>query len=69
MGETILLAMGVVAATVGAMSIGVLCGRKPIQGSCGGLGAAGLASSCDICGGQRSQCRKRGAERIPASNY
>lgn len=33
---------------VAAMSIGVLAGRKPIQGSCGGLGSSS-GSSCSMC--------------------
>lgn len=34
------------------MSIGVICGRKPISGSCGGLGAVGVERACgckDVC--------------------
>ena len=39
-----------------AMSIGVLLGRKPIAGSCGGMAALGMDTACDICGGDRSKC-------------
>jgi|694.fasta_scaffold00009_89 hypothetical protein len=39
---------------VAAMSIGVLAGRKPIQGSCGGLGSA-TGSSCSMCS-NRENC-------------
>ena len=41
---------------VGAMAVGVLMGRKPIAGSCGGMSALGLVSDCEICGGDRSKC-------------
>lgn len=41
-----------------AMSIGVIAGRKPIGGSCGGLGAVGLESNCQ-CKGDKSQCKKK----------
>lgn len=35
------------------MAVGVLLGKKPIKGSCGGLGSLGLGQACDICGGTR----------------
>ncbi len=36
-----------------AMSVGVLFGREPIRGSCGGV-----AGRCELCSGS---CEKRGA--------
>ena len=41
---------------VTAMAVGVICGREPIKGSCGGLGAAGINQSCEICGGDPVRC-------------
>jgi len=43
------------------MSVGVLLGRKPITGSCGGVGAAlGEPNyNCDICGGDMSKCEEQ----------
>jgi len=41
---------------VGAMAIGVLAGRAPIKGSCGGMGALGIDTSCEICGGDPRRC-------------
>ncbi len=41
-----------------AMSVGVLMGRKPIKGSCGGMSALGMDVACDICGGDKSKCDK-----------
>ena len=39
-----------------AMAIGVLMGRKPIAGSCGGMKALGMDVECEICGGNPSLC-------------
>ena len=41
---------------VTAMAVGVICGREPIKGSCGGLGAVGINQSCEICGGDPVRC-------------
>ena len=46
---------------VSAMAIGVIMGRKPITGSCGGVGAALNDPNyvCDYCGGDESKCEER----------
>jgi uncharacterized protein len=63
-----ILAFAFILLMVTAMSIGVLLGRKPIAGSCGGLNRLGLKQGCDICGGKDDVCeeenRKRNAARI-----
>lgn len=43
------------------MSVGVLFGRKPLTGSCGGVGKAlGEKNyTCDICGGDESKCEEK----------
>ncbi|MEQ8516096.1 MAG: (Na+)-NQR maturation NqrM [Chromatocurvus sp.] len=47
----------VVMATVMAiMAVGVMAGREPIKGSCGGIGAIGIDQSCEICGGNPQRC-------------
>ena len=39
-----------------AMSVGVLFGKKPITGSCGGLANLEPGRECDLCGGNPSKC-------------
>ncbi len=39
-----------------AMAVGVINGRAPIKGSCGGMGALGVDTACDICGGNPQRC-------------
>jgi hypothetical protein len=34
---------------IAGMAIGVLCGRTPIAGSCGGLNAVNGSSECQSC--------------------
>lgn len=45
------------------MSVGVLAGRKPIAGSCGGIAALGIEKECSICGGDRQKCEEVNAEK------
>ena len=53
---TLILAFVVMLALVGAMAIGVMFGRKPISGSCGGMKTLGLDVECEICGGDPGLC-------------
>ena len=55
---TFLIAFVVLLVIVLAMSVGVLLGRKPISGSCGGMSALGMETECDICGGDKLRCEK-----------
>ena len=41
---------------VAAMAIGVIFGRKPIAGTCGGLNMMGADGSCELCGGRPEAC-------------
>ena len=41
---------------VAAMSVGVLFGKKPITGSCGGLANLEPGRECELCGGNPSKC-------------
>ena len=47
---TLLLTFAILLAIIGAMAIGVMNGRQPIRGSCGGLNGAG----CELCSGKCS---------------
>ena len=38
------------------MAVGLIIGRKPITGSCGGMSAVGMESACDVCGGDQTIC-------------
>lgn len=61
---TFLLGFILLATVIGIMSVGVLMGRKPISGSCGGVGAA-LGEkdyTCDICGGDPKKCEEQNTE-------
>lgn len=48
---TLLISFIIIATVIAAMGIGVIAGRKPITGSCGGLNGQG----CELCSGS---CRK-----------
>lgn len=52
---TMLLSFVVILAVIAGMSLGVLNGRQPIKGSCGGLNGAG----CELCSGDGICRRKR----------
>ncbi|MCZ2722801.1 (Na+)-NQR maturation NqrM [Marinomonas sp. 15G1-11] len=58
---TIVLAFGLMLLLVAAMAVGVLMGRKPISGSCGGMSALGMEVACDICGGDKGKCDEENA--------
>jgi hypothetical protein len=56
--STFLLTLLVLGVVVTAMAVGVIFGREPIKGSCGGMGAIGMKGACDICGGDLSRCER-----------
>lgn len=53
--KTFLLAFLVMLLAVGGLAAGVLMGRKPLRGSCGGLSSMGLECSA----GCENPCAKR----------
>lgn len=51
-----------------AMAVGVMMGRPPLKGSCGGVGAA-LGDpnyTCDICGGDPAKCDEQSPDAAAA---
>ncbi len=50
------ISMLVIGLVIAAMAVGVLAGRPPIKGSCGGVGALGIDTTCDLCGGDPQRC-------------
>lgn len=52
----VLVAFAVMLLAVLGMASGVLAGRNPIAGSCGGIANLGIEKECSICGGDRQKC-------------
>ena len=50
---TIYLSIIILGLAIFGLSIGVIFDNKPIQGSCGGIGAD---EDCTICGGDPQKC-------------
>lgn len=65
---TFLLVLMIVGFLLFAMSIGVILGRKPISGTCGGIGALGMDQSCDICGGNTKKCDEENQRLAKGTN-
>ena len=50
------------AVLMSAMAIGVIAGRAPISGSCGGVGKIlGTPQKCEICGDDPTRCESEQA--------
>lgn len=56
---TLLLAFGAMLIIIGGMAVGVIFGRQPIKGSCGGMSAVGIDAECEICGGNPARCESQ----------
>jgi hypothetical protein len=55
---TVVLSFLFMMLVVGGMAVGVMFGRKPIAGSCGGMKALGMNMECEICGGDPNRCER-----------
>ena len=55
--QTLILSFVVLLLIVAGMAVGVLMGRKPIAGSCGGMTALGMDVVCDVCKGDPQVCK------------
>lgn len=53
---SVLVSFAVMLIVILVMAVGVIFGRQPIKGSCGGLGAVGVEADCKICGGDPGKC-------------
>jgi hypothetical protein len=58
----------VIGLVMAGMAVGVMNGRAPIKGSCGGMGALGIDSACEICGGDPKRCDEETREPGAAGN-
>ena len=64
--QTFLLSFVVLVLCVTGMAIGVLFGRSPIRGSCGGIGGGESCTVCTRpCAGERRR-RARAARDLPS---
>lgn len=59
---TVLMTILVMTLIVAGMAIGVIFGRTPIKGSCGGLNNVGVDEDCEICGGNPKKCGESGGQ-------
>lgn len=55
---TALFAFVLMLIIIAVMAVGVMFGRRPISGSCGGIGQFGVNAECDICGGNPQRCEE-----------
>ena len=53
---TLFITMLIFGLVMAGMAVGVIAGRQPIKGSCGGMGALGIDTACEICGGDPKRC-------------
>jgi hypothetical protein len=57
-----LLSFILISLAMAGLAVGVLFGRKPLKGSCGGLNNFDPGAGCDLCGGNQQKCQELGNE-------
>lgn len=48
------------------MAVGVILGRRPIAGTCGGLNRLGMKDGCEVCGGNDQVCEEESRKTVSA---
>ncbi|MBU2885145.1 (Na+)-NQR maturation NqrM [Gilvimarinus agarilyticus] len=68
---TFLVAFFAMLLIISAMAIGVIFGRKPLTGSCGGVGdALGEKDyTCELCGGDEKKCEEIKSGETPQNGH
>ncbi len=56
---TVVASFVVLVLVVAGMAIGVMMGRKPLKGSCGGMSSGTADSGCSLCGGNPNKCEEK----------
>jgi hypothetical protein len=54
--QVFILSFILIASVILIMSVGLLMGRRPVQGSCGGLNRFEGMGECELCGGDAKKC-------------
>lgn len=55
--STLIASFVILLLVVAGMALGVMFGRTPIKGSCGGLNNVGIDGNCEFCGGKPASCK------------
>ncbi|MDN3555278.1 (Na+)-NQR maturation NqrM [Halomonas maura] len=61
--STFLVVLAFMLVIMAAMAVGVILGRRPIAGTCGGLNKLGLKEGCEVCGGKDEVCDEENRKR------
>jgi hypothetical protein len=67
--ETFVIAFVLMGVVVAIMAVGVMFGRAPIKGSCGGMGAVGIDAACELCGGDPNKCETESDKEAKSASY